>query len=470
MFDPTALGGNQVSALLAAIGRRAAMARYLPVLVLMLALGIAAMAAAIVWSGGVRPDLLVPIAAVTLLAMAALAAIVALRPLPPAIVARRVDFSLQLSEQLSTASGIKASTPSNAVLRSLYGGARRAASGIDVARAMPIYSRLLGLSFAALCLALGGAATAIGFAEYRAAPAQVIDAAEAPPAEESYSADDLDVLAKLIADDAERRNSDYLQALSKSISQLAEAARQGTPQPELKAELEALLEHAAAGYEGQMPDWMSNSAGDASSVLQNALAFSAARQQAAAERERLGGNGPRISSVDMYKTSEDRFTKSATSQAPAASKPMEGSVADREGSLENSSIGGGDFAATPMEDQAFESAGSLPVGAAAQSGKGESNIAGGGSQALAENTAFLETMADPTLAMSIASEETSDGSRIRMHVPTSAELADVAALGAVGGAGWDRQVAQSVSRQVITPQASAAVSRYFNRPALGQEP
>jgi hypothetical protein len=116
-----------------------------------------------------------------------------------------------------------------------------------------------------------------------------------------------------------------------------------------------------------------------------------------------------------------------------------------------------------MQDEAFESAGALPVGAAAQSGKGESNIAGGGSQPLAPDSGFLQSMPDPTEAMSIAADNPQSGSRIRLHVPTGAELSDTASLGGGSANDWARQSAQSVSRQKVSANASAVVSRYFNR-------
>lgn len=460
---------DQVARVLHTIGWRAALARHLPYLTIALTIGIAAYGLAVIWQGGAGNDLLLTIVTLTLTAMFAIAALAMWHRRDLATVARRTDFSLGLSEQLSTAIDVPAGKAAQSpVQRSLMAEAHRAAAGIAIKQAIPIYSRLLGLTLGALLLAVCGATAAYSLRDTprTTPPAEEIAAAETP---ETISAEDIEVLAKLVEDDADRKNSDYLQALANSMKTLAQSARDGASQAEVQSQLEALLEHAAAGYQGQMPNWMSDTTADASTVLQNAVAFSQARQQAADERAKLPPSAnPRVKSSDMYTLTDDRMAKSATPLPPGHDEPMEGGMANREGELQNASLGGADFAARPMEDEAFESAGSLPVGAAAQSGKGESNIAGGGSQALAKSTGFLETMADPTEVMSISSEETNEGSRIRMHVPTTAELSDAGAAGSGGGTAWARQLAQSVSREVISPDASTVVSRYFNRPVEGQ--
>ncbi|NGP17207.1 hypothetical protein [Devosia aurantiaca] len=470
MSEQQEIGSNQVFRVLTEVGRRSKKARFLPLLVFTLAIGIAALGGAIVLLGPEWPSAAWLIAGLTLACLAMLTLNVLGRQTRTGVVARRVDHALGLSEQLSSAIYVANRGLDTAVTRSLLHKAGDAANSIDIVRAIPMQTRLLGISVAALLVALSGTALAYGL--LNAAPQPITAAAEPAetPAQNAIAAEDLDVLAKLIANDAERRNSDYLEALANSIEALAEKARDGASQAEIETQLQALMEHAAAGYAGDNPEWLDQGQ-NAGAVLQNAVAFNTARQQAAEQRARLAernGEGSRISSADMYRLDDDRMARSATPTPQGNSPPSDNAVSDREGTLENASLGGGESLAKPMEDEAFTSAGSLPVGAAAQSGKGESNIAGGGSQALAENSAFLETMADPTQTMSIAADEVSEGSRIRMHVPTSAELSATEAV-TDGGAVWDRQLAQVVRRQRIAPSASPVVSHYFNRPAAEPE-
>lgn len=472
MSEAQAAGAYQVSRVLTEVGHRARLARLLPLSILIAAIGIAALGGAIIILGRDWPGAAWLIAGAVVLCLGA-ACVVSFSRHPRAdILARRLDFSLGLSEQLSTATGAAARAPDSPIIRSLLTQAGRTAAGIDVVRAMPLGTRALGLSLVALALATSGTAIAYSrLADMPHAGVEVTESAEMPDSA-PITADALDVLAELVGNDAQRRNSDYLKALSNSLDALADAAREGASQAELEAQLQALLDHAETGYGEQAPDWLTGGREEPAGLLQNAVAYSQARQKAAEERARLAemdGSGPRISSADMYSLSDDRLARSAAPQPNGEAPPGKNAIADREGELQNEMPAGGDAVARPMEDEAFASAGSLPVGAAAQSGKGESNRAGGGSQSLAESTEFLKTMADPTQAMSISADEVSEGSRIRMHVPTSADLSESAALVGGDAAGWSRQRAQLVTRQAITPDASAVVSHYFNRPMPGQE-
>jgi hypothetical protein len=472
MSEQHSEGSNQVFRVLTEVGQRSRTARLLPLLVFTLAIGVAALGGAILYLGGDWTAVAWQIAGLTTVCCVALtAAVFAVRP-GPGVVARRIDYSLGLSEQLSSAMDMARRGSASPVVRSLFERAGWTASQIDPARAVPLRTPLLWASLVALLASAG--ATGIAYAlrgDVVSLPTQSVEETVAAT-QPAIAAEDLDILAELVAEDAERRDSDYLEALSNSIEALARQAREGQPQAELQAQLQALMDHAAAGYSGDNPEWFDQGE-NAGAVLQNAVAFNTERQQAAERRARLAeraGEGTRISSADMYTLSDDRMSRSATPPPAGNAPPSDNAMAAREGELQSESLAGGETLARPMEDEAFTSAGSLPVGAAAQSGKGESNIAGGGSQALADSSAFLETMADPTQTMSIAAESVSEGSRIRMHVPTSAELSAAGDLSSTGPAGWERQLAQVVGRQVIGPDASAAVAHYFNRPPAGQEP
>lgn len=458
-------GPDQIAKVVRAIGKRAAIARILPLAAFAIAVGLTGFSIALALGHVAGPGLILLAMGLTLLAVLAVIIWSWRRSGDLRRIARRTDFRLHLSEALSTSIDLPPANQ-NAVTRALQAYGAGIAARIDIRRAIPLFTRSTALALAMLTLAIFGTSAAYSLI---GPPPPALPAETAPEttAEDPISADDIDMLAQLIADDAERRDSDYLKAVSNSLQELAQAARDGTPPQQLQEQLAALLDHAAAGYDGNLPNWMSADTADASALLQNARAFSQARRQAALARQQAQGDKPMAASAsaDMYNLPEDRLLRSAGTPPPGSQPPpQQGEGSEREGGLKSASLsGGGDFAATPMQDEAFESAGALPVGAAAQSGKGESNIAGGGSQPLAPDSGFLQSMPDPTEAMSIAAADPQSGSRIRLHVPTEAELSDTAALGRDFATDWTRQSAQSVSRQKVSADARALVSRYFNR-------
>lgn len=456
---------EQIADIVRAIGKRAAIARTLPLAAIAIAGGLTGFSLVLALTRTTSPGLLLTMAGMTLLALLGIIAWSWRRSGNLDRIARRADIRLHLNEALSTAIGLPPARQ-NAVTRALEAYAAGLASRIDIGRTIPLLTRSTVLALAILTSAIFGASAAYSLIGPTPS-APVAEATSAEPApEETIAADDIEILARLIADDAKRRDSDYLRAVSNSLQELAQAARDGTPPQQLRDQLQALLDHAAAGYDGRMPDWMSADTANADALIQNARAFSEARQQAALARQQAQGDTPTAggSSADMYNLPEDRLLRSASTPPPGTQPPSkQGEGGEREGGLESASLSGGDFAATPMQDEAFESAGALPVGAAAQSGKGESNIAGGGSQPLAPDSGFLQSMPDPSQAMSIAADNPQSGSRIRLHVPTGAELSDTATLGSDNATEWARQSAQSVSRQKVSADASAVVSRYFNR-------
>lgn len=383
-------------------------------------------------------------------------------------IARRMDYRLRSAELLSTALGARPEMDASPVGRSLLRRAEGYANALDIDRAAPILSRATVLAAAALILATGGVwvGSILG-----SRPVSVAETAETPIVENRapIGADDVEILARLLAEDAERHDSDYLEAVANSLEELAEAARRGMTQPDLQAELQTLIDHAQRGYEGRLPRWMADMpAGDAGALLQNARAFDEQRQAAALARQQAAENGDQPvaggRSSDMYNLPEDRLTRSANAPSSASQGLQEGDMAARAGDPSSAGEAGEGFAARPMEEGALESAGAFPIGAAAQSGKGESNMAGGGSQPFGPDSQYLESMPDPSQTMTISATDTQQGNRIRLHVPTTAEQTDAGAAAIDPNGSWARQAAEAINRQAVGPEADAVVSRYFNRP------
>jgi len=443
------------------------LSRVLPLLLFVAAIGAVMLGLSLFLLNGNEAAMGVSIAGAVALA-AAVIAMEILRHRDIRRIARRVDYRLGSAELLSTALGAQPEAGASPVGRSLLRRAEAYANALDMDRAAPVFSRAIVFAAAALIVAVGGiwVGSIVSGRPVSVEEAPVIETAET---QAPVAADDIETLARLLAEDAERRDSDYLEAVSKSLEELAAAARQGKPEAEIQTELQTLIDHAQRGYEGQLPRWMADTPGDAGALLQSARAFDEARQAAALAREQAAQNGDRPvaggRSSDMYNLPEDRMTRSANATPSGNAVPEDGgAMAASEGELTGADQAGGGFAARPMEDATLEGAGAFPIGAAAQSGKGESNMAGGGAQPLEPDSQYLASMPDPTQNMTISAAETQPGNRIRLHVPTEAEAAERSAAEIDAEDIWARQSAQIIERQPVAPEAGAVVSRYFNRP------
>lgn len=378
-------------------------------------------------------------------------------------VAQRLDRRLQLSETLSTAYELR-DRPAGPVMRTLRSRADALAAQVDLHRVVPWWSRAamfaLGFLLVAALVVLAGM--------LRPSPQVAVDIPAGIEAtdEEQVTSEGLDTLAQLLADDADRKNSDYLAAVSHSVERLAEQLQSGRSLEDVAAELKTLLEHAKAGYEGQLPSWLHGNSDDLQNMLQDAASFSEAKRQATLSREaqRDGSTEAGGLSSDMYNLDPSILERSAA-DLPAGVNPNQSKAGgEREGNLDNGPMGGSDFQPRPMDSEELDNAGALPIGGAAQSGKGESNIAGGGSQPLLDDAGFLQSMPDPASEMALTAADPQDDGHIRIYVPTSAEARD--ASGAVGGAeAYARQAAQAVDRQAVEGDAALVVSRYFNNAA-----
>lgn len=376
-------------------------------------------------------------------------------------VARRMDRQLMLSEMVSTAYELR-DRDDGPVLRALRERAGTLAGQVDLRRLGAWGSRAMLLAGSFLVVAGLVAAVALlrPAAETGAETPTAAGAAnEAPP----VSSGALDTLAKLIADDAERKNSDYLAAVSRSIEQLAEQLHAGQAPDDIAAQVQALLDHARAGYEGQLPSWLQGGSNDLQRVLRNASDFAEAKQQAASARAAKRGDPQQAGglSSDMYTLDPSVLDRSAAELPVATNTNQSKAGGEREGGLDTGPMGGGDFAAQRMDSEQLERAGALPIGGAAQSGKGESNVAGGGSQPLLNDSGFMQSMPDPTREMALTAADPQEDGHIRIYMPTGAEAHDAA--GAAGGAAaYARQAAQAVDRQAVDGDAARVVARYFN--------
>jgi hypothetical protein len=116
-----------------------------------------------------------------------------------------------------------------------------------------------------------------------------------------------------------------------------------------------------------------------------------------------------------------------------------------------------------MEPQRLQSIGSIPVGAALDSGRGLSNAAGLGVQDIPADDAFTQLGAVPGEDMVVSAEPQAGGSRIRIEiVPQTAEEGVGGAANAIGGQTGAGST-EPVARDFIPSNARDIAARYFER-------
>lgn len=378
--------------------------------------------------------------------------------------AARVDRQFGLHETLSTAVGMDAATANGPVERALTRYANRLAASLDPRKMTPLQGRpaVAALSFLLVAVVLAGVVLLLP--ERARRPSS--QAPNISQVETAIDSSQLEALAQLLTEDAERQDSDYLAAVAHSVEQLAEDLKQGRASDLVASDLEALLEHARAGYGSKAPDWLQESAGDVGNVLAQATAALQAEQQAREVRASTpAGDG---SSLDMYDLARRRTETNA--ELAKANAPADTPTPDGAGGGDGAPSGSDDFAASPMQSQQLQQVGSFSAGGAAQSGKGESNAAGGGAQPLLDDSGFLQSMPDPTVDMALTAADPQQDGRIRLFVPTSAEASASTGM-ANAAADYARLAAQVVDRQAVDEDALPIVSRYFNNvPVEGGAP
>jgi plasmid stabilization system protein ParE len=324
---------TQIAKIVGAIGKRAALARSLPLATIAIAGGLTGFSLILALTRATSSGLLIAAVGLTLLAVLAIAIWSWRRSGNLGRIARRADIRLQLNETLSTAIGL-APASQNAVTRALEAYASNVASRIDIGRAIPLFTRSTALALAMLTLAIFGASAAYSLiGPTPPSPPAEAETAE-PAAEDAIAADDIDILAKLIADDAKRRDSDYLKAVANSLQELAQAARDGTPAPAIAGPAQnparsrrRWLRWPHARLDVGQYRRCQCPYRQCPRLQPGPPASRPRRQQAQANQPASGG-----SSADMYDLPEDRLLRSAGTPPPGSQPPPDHSQAgEREG-------------------------------------------------------------------------------------------------------------------------------------------
>lgn len=303
-------------------------------------------------------------------------------------------------------------------------------------------------------------------------PASIIPqlSVEAGPESAPADSETISTIAEMLTEDAEARDDLLLGAIARTLAERAQTAGAEGLSDALAREINDLLDQAAAAYGDNPPAWL----GDSEGMRLNELT---------AELEALRNPAPASPPGQPIEPPQGRGDAvQASPQGPGmyetrpelAEQYADRSDNERLANAEISSngepltdLGGGAPGEGPqlMEPQELQSIGSIPVGAALESGRGLSNAAGLGEQDMQADNAFAQLGAEPGEDVVLSAEPQSGGSRIRIEiVPQAAEEGGAGAASAIGGQTGSGS-SEPVTRDFIPFSAREIAARYFERAA-----
>ncbi|AEQ52081.1 hypothetical protein [Pelagibacterium halotolerans] len=279
----------------------------------------------------------------------------------------------------------------------------------------------------------------------------------------------ISTIAEILAEDAQARDDLLLGAVARTLAERAQTAGAEGLSDALAREINDLLDQAAATYGENPPAWLGDSEGTRLNELEAGLEAmrNATAPSPAQPLEPPQGRGDAVQATPegpgMYEARPELAEQ-------YANRSDDERLADAEivsNGEPPTDLGGGSSGEGPqlMEPQQLQSIGSIPVGAALESGRGLSNAAGLGEQDMQADDAFAQLGAEPGEDLVVSAEPQSGGSRIRIEiVPQAAEDGGASAANAIGGQTGSGS-SEPVARDFIPLSARDITARYFERPA-----
>ncbi|RUT31050.1 hypothetical protein EMQ25_09220 [Arsenicitalea aurantiaca] len=385
--------------------------------------------------------------------------------------ARRTEQKFGLQERLSTALEVSEGA-SEPVREALLSDTSVRAARLDRRAAAPLAGPSTAL--AAGLLVLFSAGLLVTAPAPRPAPLPATAEAEAPAEPDAEPTDtlleDIARMADLLARDAETREESYLEAVSNALRELAEEAP-GLDREEALERFMALAEHAALGYGDTPPEWMEPGQSNMGEIGQRMAAFEAAETARAAAAEARQAQAMMDDEYGAPILSSDALAD-IIRQGLLEPAQLDPAMADAAGQAQGMAetlpdgapMSGGSSQPEPMEEQLMRPGSAMPMGAAMESGRGDSRIAGGGSQDLAESSEYMRAEFAESEEIVISAAETEPGSRIRIQIAPETSASAVAD-DAGPSRDWRRQADTAVTRHAVTPDARPVIARYFARSA-----
>lgn len=366
-----------------------------------------------------------------------------------------VDRRAGLEQRFGTAVEVRGSEPDTmtSVGLSLRRAGLRDAGRLDPKTLVPLATRPIVAAAAALVLIL----VALPLVPGRPAPTAAVDPSIAQAEGLIATAEEV---ARLLAADAEARDDAYLAAV-------AEALRERLARPDdvagLDDDLAELLEHAAQAYGSDVPAWLGAEANRMAGLQSRLDRFREEEERrAAAEAARPRGNPYGEVQMDDYGLTPEGM-RSEPSPSVGFAPPANGAEPPEDGASLLARGESEDDGLRRLRPEDMQLAGSMPSGAAMQSGRGQSNAAGLGAETLEPDAGFAGIEAAPGEDVILTATPETGGRRIRIElVPETAPLADGGAAGAPP-ASAARAAAEALQRQFVPADRRDVIARYFAR-------
>jgi hypothetical protein len=405
-----------------------------------------------------------------------------------AALARAADHRFTLKERLSTALEVATARPSDAaqdpVRAALLADAEQSAASIDMRALVSLRLPRAAWGVPALLVTAlllqtvppdtfgratpGASATRSGFDDGALSRDQAADMAA-----------NLRRIAEVLDQDGAQRSDPYLRTIARTLERLsAEVGRAAIDRPRLARELGQLLAHAQQAYaQSDRPADQTALPRHPTDLLRSALDEIAGGRQAGAAPARDPA-APKTTTVDRNPPGQpsqpqDRKasgTPTTAEQIAAAVRRLtgedipwifvdeDGAEVDPRSQLER----------LMAEEERRARSATQSAGAAANASRGEGDQAGDGVQPLGRSAGAKRSDPAATEQMLLPDPQSREGGRIRIEIPPSAVLSDVAEATSIASGGWRRVQEQSVGRPTLEAEGRRIVGRYFKRSAGGR--
>lgn len=330
-----------------------------------------------------------------------------------------------------------------------------------------------------LLLSLGGAVALLGAAfvlQPTGSPAIPSDSTGSTVTDTQLSgeerteiADNLQELASLFSGLDEEEENPYLRAISKQLEELGKrVAEEGASREETAAELERLLQHTRTVRDIQEAPEARERLQELPDFLETALKDLLEPAETLAESD-PDAAGPESETAADTQGSASQDTSEAALQDPLAQDGDDGNSASATAAGEQGEAGSyyemmlDDETIAELAERAMEQAESAPegaiIGASDESGAGDSQLAGEGTQDLFGDDSH-ESLADAEVERLDVPEETNpDGRRVRMEVAPEAELTETR-MTPLGRMTWNRSSGTATQRQQVSTARRSLTARF----------
>jgi|GEM_PF-7100272 len=384
-------------------------------------------------------------------ALAAFAAARAGRTLDWGPLALRIDRASRMGLVYATAVEIAGRNDAGPVASALLSEARRKAAALDYRRLFPLATKSLRQTFIAVLVTAG---LAIGL--YQALPPLTL--AAPPPVEAAV--DDIRADAQELADRLNREavlgQDPTLAAIARAIEERVVQAQAETPAQALASELDALIEQARAAMGERAPSWLDqrprSGAAPETGAMPNA-GTGPGNNQLPVQGDDVFAIS--LEDIESARRAQENFVEPRGlvrgAEAPASGDSTPG---------DNEPAGAG-MPPQKIDPEQLQAAGRESVGAAAESGRGPADQAGGGTAGLDGEAMSADAEGQADMALPQAAQDT--GRRIRIALPPAE--GEAAAPSGQAGTAAGSQGLRTVDRPLVPAGSRALIGRYFERTA-----